>query len=198
MMRAWAAIRALVLLGLVGLPVGFARGDGSDPTSAGAYCPLPEPGQVPRCLDPARAQFGDFFEAVEAGKLEDGESQRLEAALGGSASPEEAYLALSSLAYGYFRLAQRAAADPEARPELTERLERWNRILVDAYADNRADPEFQQAVRRAAHDIDTKAPTGGPTSELLQQISQADGQSSGMRGALEGLIGRILGEEPRR
>ena len=198
MMPAWAAIRALLLLALVALPAGFARSDAGDPASAGAYCPLPEPGQVPQCLAPARAQFGDFFEAVESGNLEERESQRLEAALGGSASPEEAYLALSSLAYGYFRLAQRAAADPQARPELTERLERWNRVLVEAYAENSADPEFQQAVKLAARDIDTKAPTGGPTSELLQQISQADGQSSGMRGALEGLIGRILGEEPSK
>ena len=195
MMPTCISIFVLVVLTVTPLPLAHARAAGDDPAKAGAYCPLPEPGQVPQCLAPARAEFGDFFDAVEAGDVDESQARRLEAALARGASGEEPYLALSSLAYGYFRLAQRAAADPHARPELTERLDRWNQVLVEAYADNGADPEFQQAVKQAARDLDTKAPSQGTTSALLQQIAQADGQSSGMRGALEGLIGRILGQE---
>ena len=142
---------------------------------------------------------GDLFqvrrqklESLEAGGVDDSQSQRLEAALGGSSSDEESYLALSSLAYGYFRLAQRAAVDPEARPRLTARLDRWNQILLDAYSESESRPDFRRALRLAARDLETKAPATAGT--LLQQIAQADGRSSGMRGALEGLIGRILGE----
>ena len=166
-----------------------------DPSKAGAYCPLPEPGQVPQCLAPAKAEFGDFFQAVEDGGVDDSHSQQLEAALAAGSSNEDAYLALSSLAYGYFRLAQRAAASPEARPELTARLERWNEVLLAAYSENDANPEFQRAVRQAALDLDSKAPAVAPNGNLLQLISQADGRSSGLRGALEGLIGRIVAED---
>jgi hypothetical protein len=167
---------------------------GGDPSKAGAYCPLPEPGQQPECLAPARAEFGEFFEAVEAGSVDESQSQRLESALASGASDENAYLALSSLAYGYFRLAQRAATDPGARPELTNRLDRWNRVLADAYSDSEANPEFRSAVRQAAEDLGDKAPAVAPAEDLLQRIAQADGRSSGLRGALEGLIGRITGE----
>jgi hypothetical protein len=196
MRSAYSLLPALVLFAGTALSPGSARGDGDDPARAGAYCPLPEPGQVPQCLAPARAEFGDFFEAVESGDVNEAQSRRLEAALAGGASDEGSYLALSSLSYGYFRLAQAAAADPQARPELTARLDRWNQVLVEAYSDSAGNPEFQQAVKRAALDLDSKAPSAGETSALLQQISQADGQSSGLRGALEGLVGRIFGAEP--
>ena len=62
---------------------------GNDPSKAGAYCPLPEPGQVPQCLAPAKAEFADFFAAVEAGGVDDSESRRLEDALANSATGEE-------------------------------------------------------------------------------------------------------------
>jgi len=189
--RAAAVVAAAVLL------PSAPHAAGDDPSKAGAYCPLPEPGQVPQCLAPAKARFGDFFAAVEAGGVDDSESLQLEAALASSAAGEEAYLALSSLTYGYFRLAQRAAADPRARPELAARLDRWNQILLRAYSENESNPEFQRAVRLAAGDLDSKAPDIAPRGSLLQLISQADGRSSGMRGALEGLVGRIFGEEKR-
>ena len=171
---------------------------GDDPAKPGAYCPLPEPGEVPQCQAPARAEFGDFFEAVESGGVDDRQAQRLEAALAGGSSDEELYLALSSLAYGYFRLAQRAAADPKARPELAARLDGWNRVLVDAYASSDANPEFQQAVRQAALDLADRAPPVSTDGGLLELIAQADGRSSGMRGPLEGLVERILGEDTER
>ena len=186
--RAARRLAAVMLaVALLPDPLGAA---GGDPAKAGAYCPLPEPGQVPQCLAPARAEFGDFFEAVEAGGIENHQSRRLEASLAGGSSKAEAYLALSSLTYGYFMLAQRAAADPLARPALTARLDRWNQLLLRAYSDSESNPEFQQAVRLAARDLDSKAPGRG----LLQLIAQADGRTSGMRGALEGLMGRIFGE----
>lgn len=187
-----AAVMAVAVL----LPSALSAA-GGDPSKAGAYCPLPEPGEVPQCLAPAKARFGDFFAAVEAGGVDDSESLQLEAALAGSGAGEEAYLALSSLTYGYYRLAQRAAADPAARPELAARLDRWNQILLRAYSESESNPEFQQAVRLAAGDLDSKAPGIAPRGSLLQLISQADGRSSGMRGALEGLVGRIFGEEKR-
>lgn len=187
----WAA--ALLAAGVL-LPLSL-QASGNDPSQAGAYCPLPELGQVPQCLAPAKAEFGDFFAAVEAGGVEDSQSRRLEAALASGSTGDESYLALSSLAYGYFKLAQRAAADPSSRPELAARLDRWNAVLLKAYSDSESNPEFQQAVRLAARDLDTKAPAIAPGGGLLQLISQADGRSSGMRGALEGLMGRILGED---
>ncbi len=188
---------AAAMLAAATLLPGLATGAGGDPAQSGAYCPLPEPGQVPRCLAPAKAEFGDFFAAVEAGGVDDSQSQTLEAALSGTFSQEESYLALSSLVYGYFRLAQRAAVNPATRPELTTRLNRWNQILVDAYSDNESHPEFQRAVRLAASDLDSKAPSVAPSGDLLQLIAQADGRSSGMRRALEGLAERILGEDAK-
>ena len=116
----WWAAAVLAAATVMASPL---RAAGGDPSAAGAYCPLPEQGQVPECLKPAKAEFGDFFEAIEAGGVNDSQSRKLETALAGS-SQEESYLALSSLAYGYFRLAQRAAADPSATPRLTARLER--------------------------------------------------------------------------
>ena len=54
---------AALLLGAL-LAVGAsAAGD----LTAGAYCPLPEPGEAPSCLVPAQAEYGEFFRGVASG-----------------------------------------------------------------------------------------------------------------------------------
>ena len=61
----------------------------------GAYCPLPEPGQRPICLEPAQAHYADFFAAVERGRVTAADTAPVEADLDGRAGRERAYLALS-------------------------------------------------------------------------------------------------------
>ena len=68
------ARRAVAMLAAVALTPQALLAAGDDATVAGAYCPLPEPGQVPQCLAPARAEFGDFFQAVDTGGVDTGES----------------------------------------------------------------------------------------------------------------------------
>ena len=82
---------------------------GAGEIAPGSYCKLPKPGEKPACLEPARAQYGDFIRGVERGDLDDREAARLERDVAAGAGGENPYLALSSLSYGYFRLAQEAA-----------------------------------------------------------------------------------------
>lgn len=187
---------------------GLARAAG-DPSAAGAYCPLPPPGERPRCLDPAQATYGEFFAALESGVPSDSASARLDADLAAGATSENAYLALSSLAYGYWTLSERAAAE-QADPALAARLESWNALLGRAYETSPEDPSYRAAVRAAALDLQRRAPPvrlhcadadGGSaecdsTEAVLRGIDAASGEV-GLRAALARLIERIFGpDEP--
>ena len=131
---------------------------------------------------------------------------RVEADLAGGASNR--YLALSSLAYGYFRLAQRAAEAGRGDPETIARLERWNALLAGAYQASPEDPRFQEAVREAAVDLHRRGPAveldcldaaGNParctsTESVVRTLSQQRDRA-GMRGALGKLLQRLFGSD---
>lgn len=181
---------------------GPARAGGA--VAPGAYCPLPEAGARPKCLEPAVARYGEFFQAVEDGRAGDARLDPVEAAVAGA----DDYLALSSLAYGYYRLSQQAARTAEADPEIAARLERWNALLARAYG---ADPEaatWRDAVRAAALDLKRRAPpvelqcrgTDGAelactsTDAALQSLDRRAGDV-GFRGGLERLLERVFGRK---
>ena len=46
--------------------------------ASGAYCPFPEPGQKPACLDPARAKYEEVFAALDDGEVADEHIDALE------------------------------------------------------------------------------------------------------------------------
>lgn len=179
---------------------------GGDPSKAGAYCPLPEPGQKPACLAPAEARYGDFFASLEAGEVSREDAARIEAALAGG--EDESYLALSTLAYGYWRLALRANETEQIDPEVLAQLERWNQQLSGAYARDAADPAFRQAVRAAASDLDARTPAEGlrcvddagqaarcrPTDGLVASLDSFDDRL-GIRGAVKRVLERIAGDD---
>jgi hypothetical protein len=119
----------------------------------GTYCPLPEPGETPRCLGAAQAEYDDFFAALDRGALDGAATARVEADL---LSGDRAHLALSSLAYGYYQLARAAAAEPRAHPDFVARLEHWNTLLAKTY--ETAAP-LRSALREAAADLEAKAPS---------------------------------------
>jgi hypothetical protein len=165
---------------------------------------LPEPGQKAACLEPAQAKYGDFFAAVEDGAPDSAATAKLAADLESGGG----YLALSSLAYGYWRLARRAAAAEHVDPELASRLEEWNQLLTAAYLDADSDTAFRSAVREAAEDLHTRAPADGfqcldaagqptrcrPAAALLSRIEGLDGQL-GVRGAVRRVLERLFGGE---
>jgi len=174
----------------------------------GAYCPFPKPGEKPACLAPAQQEYGEFFAALD-GKGDVGETAaaRLEADLAAGAAGETAYLALSSLAYGYYRLSLQAAAAPNEDPELVARLERWNALLASAYAASPQDARFQDSVREAALDLQRRAPpvdltcldeSGSrvrcdSTEAVLRDIDRMRDRV-GVRGALSRLLERFFGD----
>lgn len=174
----------------------------------GAYCPFPKPGEKPACLLPAQQEYGEFFAALD-GKGDVGETAaaRLEADVAAGATAETAYLALSSLAYGYYRISQQAAAAPGEDPELVARLERWNSLLASAYAQSPQDARFQDSVREAALDLKRRAPpvdlscldeSGSrvrcdSTEAVLRDIDRVRDQV-GVRGALSRLLERFFGD----
>ena len=174
----------------------------------GAYCPFPKPGEKPACLAPARQEYGEFFAALDAkGDVGDSAAARLEADVAAGAGSETAYLALSSLAYGYYRLSQQAVAAPNEDPEVIARLERWNSLLSSAYAASPQDARFQDSVREAALDLRRRAPpvdlscldeSGSrvrcdSTEAVLRDIDRLRDQV-GVRGALSRLLGRFFGD----
>jgi len=181
-----------------------ARGAGK--IEPGAYCPLPKENEKPSCLVPAKAEYGKFFAALEGDELADDELARVEADVASGATSERAYLALSSLSYGYFRLSQRVAAADGADPRMVARLERWNRLLGEAYTGSAEDERYQSAVREAAVDLRENAPPvtlrcvdeHGETVEcdstevVLRGIDAAAGEV-GLRAGLERLLERIVG-----
>jgi hypothetical protein len=156
----------------------------------------------------AREEYSDFLDSVESGELDSGAARKLEVDL---SSGERAYLALSSLAYGYYRLAEQAAAEPDQSPILIARLESWNALLSELYTSSGDDPALQRAVREAAEDLHRRAPrvgaecrdaSGAPadcpsTGLLLRMLREADAQSGrhGVRGALTQLLNRLRGAE---
>jgi hypothetical protein len=193
---------ALVLLS--GATLAHAAGE----IAAGAYCPLPARGEKPACLEPARAEYGEFFSAVEGGALSDAAAAQVEAAVAAGADSDHAYLALSSLAYGYWQLSKSAVAAQQRNPELVERLERWNALLGMAYDEAADDEAWQSALRTAARDLQRRAPPVelrciddrgeahpcDSTEAVMRGIDAAAGRV-GMRGALERLLQRIFGSE---
>jgi hypothetical protein len=126
---------------------------------------------------------------------------------GRRADEESAYLALSSLSYGYYRLAQRAAENQDADPEITARLARWNELLARAYRASPDDERYRAAVKQAALDLHERAPIDLPcagsqgarscrsTEDVLREIEAASDRV-GIRGALAGLLRRMFGGEP--
>ena len=183
---------------------------GDDPSAAGAYCPFPEPGQKAACLAPAENRYPGFLDSADSGALDDVAAARIEADLTASATSADAYLALSSLAYAYYRLAQFEAADPGADPGLVARLEHWNGIMSSVYRDASNDPRLRSAVFEAAADLHARVPAAdgdcekgasggacGSTSGLMQTLRSADDFSEhrGVRGALSRMLSRMLGRE---
>ena len=185
---------------------GLARAAGN-PATPGAYCPLPPPGQKPACLEPAKATYGEFFAALEHGVPADAATARLDADLAAGSASENAYLALSSVAYGYWRLSERAAA-AQSDPALAARLESWNALLRQAYTASPADEPYRAALREAALDLNRRAPpvrlrcvdASGATTEcdsteaVLRGIDTASGEI-GLRGAFGRVLERIFGAE---
>jgi hypothetical protein len=170
----------------------------------GAYCPLPKPGEERACLEPARGRYGAFFDSLEEGAPRNDETARLEGEVesGGAEAP---YLALSTLAYGYYRLAERAAARPDSDPEIAARLERWNALLARAYA-GAENPDYKAAVRLAALDLSRNTPAielqcqdaqgqqvACQSTEAVLRGIDAQGRRVGVRGALERILRRIAG-----
>ena len=196
----WAAGPALLLAAAVALAAGE--------IGPGAYCPLPKPGETPGCLEPAKAEYGEFFQAVDTGEVDDARLGRVERELAGGAASGNAYLALSSLAYGYYRLSERAARSKTADPVIAARLERWNALLGQASAVSESDGEFRTALRSAALDLQHNAPpvrircrdAAGEsvecdsTDDVVRGIDRTASEV-GIRGALERLLERIAGSD---
>jgi hypothetical protein len=198
----------LTAAAVVSLPFAARPGFAAGGTGPGAYCPLPEPGEIRQCLEPARARYGAFFSAVEEGELGGEQLDRLETDVAAGADSEDAYLALSSLSYGYLRVAQRLAADPSRDPVLVARLERWNDLLSRAFEVSPEDGRYRDAVREAALDVQRRAPAvslyctdekGEParcdTTEAVLRTLGRRRDSAGIRGALARLLGRIFGRD---
>jgi hypothetical protein len=184
----------------------FAAG-GAGEVAPGAYCPLPKAGEVPECLQPAREEYRDFFEALDRGGVSNREAARLEADVAGGAASQNAYLALSSVSYGYYQLARQAAAAPGTDPAVTARLERWNALLARAYQTSPDDPSYREAVRTAARELHQRArvrlgcadahgkPAECDSTEAVLRGFDAASDEVGIRGALRRLFERIAGGE---
>ena len=197
---------APVLAALLVLPLGASDVRGAGGKQPGAYCPLSKKGERPRCLEPAIAEYGEFFSALEEEGVTETGLARLEGDVAAGAGTKNAYLALSSLAYGYYRLSQRVAASGDTDPRFPARLERWNALLAVAYETSAEDAHFRQAVREAALDLQRNAPPVrlrcvdergeamecDSTDAVMRGIDAAANEV-GIRGALERLLERILG-----
>ena len=185
-----------------------ASAQGAGEIRPGAYCPFPKPGEKPACLQPAKQEYGEFFAALDAnGTLDEAAAARVEADVAAGPGSENAYLALSSLAYGYYRLSQQATATPGLDPEIVARLERWNALLSSAYASSPQDASFQHSVRQAALDLQRRSPpvelscldeSGGrvscdSTDAVVRDLDRLRDQV-GVRGALARLLERFFGD----
>lgn len=200
-MPAATAVVGMMLLARVAVGVGE--------IGPGAYCPLPEKGETPQCLEPAQKEYGGFFDALgpEPGPDADARLAEVESEVEKGAAGERAYLALTSLTYGYYRLAQQAAAEPGQDPLVVARLERWNGLLSRAYAVSPDDERYRQAVRQAAADIDDRVdvkltcvdersePVACDSTEHVLRGFNAESERAGIRGALQRLIERFTDDE---
>jgi hypothetical protein len=175
-----------VLIGLLLVAATPSPAAEGDPSKAGAYCPLPAPGQKPACLAPAQAQYSEFFAAIEGGRVSDADFALVEADL---QSEERAYMALSSVAYAYLRLAELAGRDGEGSSEVDARLVRWNELLSSLYAESESDPRFRKAVRTAAEELDQRV----PSTDVLSMVESMD-EGASVRGPIVRLIQRALGD----
>ena len=173
-----------------------------DPSKPGAYCPLPKAGEVPACLAGAQETYQGFFLGVEEGKLDEAEAERVEAAVRGGEVE-----ALSSLSYGYFVLANALSREEAPNPALRARLERWNALLSETWAESEEDPRYRAAVREAAEDIGRNVPALGlrctdaegrvtecASTEAVIRAMDARRQETGLRGALARLLTTLFGE----
>jgi hypothetical protein len=198
-----AAITAALTISLaVASAVAVAAGD----VKPGAYCPFPKKGETPKCLEPAQQEYDEFFAALAEGELSEDDVSRLERDVASGAASEFAYLAISSLSYGYYRLSQQAAADPGEDPAVVARLQRWNELLAQAYDVSPQDPAYRAAVHEAALDLQQRAPgvrlecadesgrtvACTSTEVVLRGFNRAQEQV-GLRGALGRLLNRMLG-----
>jgi hypothetical protein len=194
--------------GLLAALLFAAAAHGAGEVRPGAYCPFPKPGEKPACMLAAKEQYGEFFAALDSeGTPGDQALARVEADVAAGAAGENAYLALSSLAYGYYRLSQHAAETPGRDPEVVARLERWNALLARAYETSPQDARFQASVREAALDLRQRSPSVelsclddagqrvrcDSTEAVLRDIDRLRDQV-GVRGALSRLVGRWFGE----
>jgi hypothetical protein len=197
------AIAGAILLPIaLGAPLAF----GAQEIEPGAYCPFPQEGETPECLEPAQDRYAEFFAALAAGDLSDEDVANLERDVASGAWSDTPYLAISSLSYGYYQLAQLAAANPDEDPAVVARLERWNELLVRAYDISGDDPSYRAAVREAALDLERRGPRvplecvdeRGQTTEcnsteaVLRGFNQAE-EKIGIRGALGRLFQRVMG-----
>ena len=187
-------------LGLATLALAL-LGAGGDPSQPGAYCPLPKAGEVPSCLAGAQETYEGFFLGVNEGELDEASAAQVEAAVRGGEVD-----ALSSLSYGYFMLASAQSASEAPDPARIARLERWNQLLADAYANSETDPRYRASVREAAVDINANTPALGlrcrdpegketrcdSTEAVVRAIDLARTQT-GLRGALTRLLGSLFG-----
>lgn len=204
---ALTALRAVIATGALALAPGLlAHAADGDPSKAGAYCKLPAPGEKPVCLAPAQAEYEEFFSDLDAGTPSAASAARIESDLNGD--DDSAYLALSSLSYGYWQLAQRAAQNEHVDPALAEQLADWNELLSQAYADQENDDSFRAAVREAALDLDARTPVDGfeclddegavtscrPAAALVARMEGLDEQL-GVRGAIRRVLERLFPED---
>lgn len=178
---------------------------GADRPAPGAYCPLPEKGEVPRCLDPAQQEYRAFFDTLDDAEPDDAALAEVEADVARGAAAAQPYLALSSLAYGYWRLTERAADAAQSDPQLVARLERWNALLAEAYAVSPDDARYREAVRAAAIDLNRRVdfplscpdargePTECNSTEAVLRALSASSDRVGIRGALAHLWRRVFG-----
>ncbi len=191
---------------LLPLALGATLAFGSNEFKHGAYCPFPQKGETLECLEPAQDQYAKFFTALAKGELSDEDVAHLERDVASGPSSEAPYLAISSLSYGYYQLAVRAASNPDEDPAIVARLQRWNELLVQAYDLGADDPSYRAAVREAAFDLERRGPRvtlscvdeRGRASEcnsteaVLRGFNRAEEQV-GIRGALDRLIQRMRG-----
>jgi hypothetical protein len=194
----WARALLLALAPSLALAAGNAPG---------SYCPFPEKGQKPQCLEGAEERYSAFYHGLESGTLDPADAARLEEDLVAGGEAERTYQALSSIAYGYYVLARRAAESAKADPALVARLERWNSILALAYHETPPDASLRAAVREAAQDLQRRAAPvelsckdaeGRParctsTEAVLRSMDDAR-YRSGVRGQLGRLMERLFGE----
>jgi hypothetical protein len=198
----WRASLALVLL------AGLACSDPAKP-KAGAYCKISEEGQASACLQPAQRTYTEFFSGLAQNKLGDEEARRVEADVAQGAQSERPYEALSTLAYGYYRLARAASSQGGGDPETLARLEHWNELLSKAYASSGKDPGYREAVRQAAMDVGNRTPPmglrctdagGNPARcDSTEAVVRAMGEvrdTTGVRGEIGRLFDRIFGTRP--